>query len=618
MNRSSRVAQARAAVAVAVSALAFVVACKRPAEVRITSPTHGTFFSQAVDTIAVDGTILEVDPADARVAVNGVAAELDVASRTFRAFVPTVAGEVFQPLLAEMTQLSTGKVFRNRVVVVTGPMRPDALAIPNGFGLRILQSGLDDLSPVVAALIEQQLDLAALLPSSFESDGATITVLTNPPASFGGLTLALDASAGRLDVTGALDGVSVDLRIDKDGIFGGVHCSMEVDVDELTVTTHQQLAPSSDGSSIAVRQVAVDGAEVAVAFSGLTSLVDCESSGLFEKAKENRVRDKLQASLATALAAFLEGPDGTGPEDAPIAAAVEGQLAALEVGRLAVPGLASEIEASFASIDELAIGLQSFLHVDADPRISLRTPALGGVAALPARPDPDLPGSLLVPASAPVLTSILLHDASFAISLSAINRLLMSETEARRFETVIDEVDGQPLVAASLSDELPELEALPPDTPLRVKIKPTLAPVVTANAGPLGETLELQIADVLVSLVKLVQTDGPSKEEELLRAALDARLGVSVAAAADGGISASLGTVAGENLRVLILANQLGTSAAGLEIVAPFVLANQIPQLVTTTIGFPLPSFVDLDLDAVAVQRQPGHLVVFTKLEPTP
>src|SRR5690606_29238421 len=145
----------------------------------------------------VDGSIHEVDPANVQVSVNGVPAAVDVESKTFRATVPTVAGEVFQPLVAEMTNLSSGKVSRSRVVVVTGDMRPDAFTIANGFGLRVVQSGLDDIAPVAAALIEQQLDLAALLPSSFEDDGATITIVQNPPPSFRGLALVLDANTNR-------------------------------------------------------------------------------------------------------------------------------------------------------------------------------------------------------------------------------------------------------------------------------------------------------------------------------------------------------------------------------------------------------------------------------------
>ncbi|HEY8514802.1 MAG TPA: hypothetical protein VIS07_04720 [Candidatus Binatia bacterium] len=614
MDHASRSFRARATVTLAVSLVALTLACKPPAEVRITSPAHGTFFPPTTSSIVVDGSIHEVDPANVQVSVNGVPAAVDVESKTFRATVPTVAGEVFQPLVAEMTNLSSGKVSRSRVVVVTGDMRPDAFTIANGFGLRVVQSGLDDIAPVAAALIEQQLDLAALLPSSFEDDGATITIVQNPPPSFRGLALVLDANTNRLDVTGIIDDVSVDLRIDKPGIFGGVHCDMQLDIGEVRVTTHQQLSPTSDGSSIAVRQVKVNGKEVTVAFSGLASQVDCSGSGLFEKKKEKRVRDKVQESLTTALERFLVDPDGFGPEDAPIAAAIEEQLAALDIGSVEVPGLRSEIEARFATVDELAVGLQAFLHVDVNPRVIVRPGLPGGVLSLPARPDPDLPGSLLVPSGTPTLHDIVLHDAAFAVSLSAINRLLMSETEARRFALTLDEVKGEPLTAATFA-AIPEFAALPPDTPIRVKTKATLAPVVTADPGPHGEILDLQIAHLLVTLAKLVDANGAVREEELLRVAIDARVGVDLLAR-NGQVEALLGPIDAQSLRLFVVDNPIGTSADLIEAVGPIVLATQIPDLIGTTLSFPLPSFLDLDLKAAAVRRQPGHLVLFTQLVP--
>jgi hypothetical protein len=504
MNRSVQ----RACVAIVITALPLVTGCVPPPSVRITSPPHGMFVSAGATGVQVTGSIAQVDPGDASVVVNGVPALVDPATKTFTVVVPFTETRLFEPILAELTKVSTGKRFRDRIVVIRELDIPEAIPVPNAVALRIRQSALDDVAPVVSALLEQQLDLAALLPDEpIDSDGATIAILDDPAATLGGVTLALDTIPGAIDVTTVLDDVFVAARIDKDSI-PRLHCEVEVSIASLTVRTRQQLEPGgSDGEVIAVQQVAAStSTEVVVTASGLTSTADCSvGPGLFDSAKEKKVRELIQTELVAALADFLADPDGPSePLPAPIAEALEAQLAGLSLDEVEVTGLGSTIEAGFNAIAEQTEFVDASLDVDVDLKkieVALASAGLAGTRAL-VKPDPNLSGSLRVPGTTPVLNSKVKHDIGVGVSFSGLNRLLMSETEARRFQKTIDEITTangpEPFTAEALA-AIPEFAAMDPDTPLRARIKATLAPVLTDKAGPHGELLEAQVAQVVVS-----------------------------------------------------------------------------------------------------------------------
>src|SRR6185369_12854983 len=86
------------------------------------------------------------------------------------------------------------------------------------------------------------------------------------------------------------------------------------------------------------------------------------------------------------------------------------------------------------------------------------------------------------------------YDLGIAISTAGFNQLLRGQTECglmRSSLTTID-LDGEggvpplPITSTLLSLLVPELGQLPANTPLRIDIAPTLAPIVTGNAGPGG------------------------------------------------------------------------------------------------------------------------------------
>lgn len=605
--------------------LPLVSACVPPA-IRITSPPHGMFVSAGSSGVVVKGTLADVDPADASVTVNGVIAQIDAATKTFTATVAFGPQRLFEPIVAELTRVSTGRRSRDRIVVIRELDVPETAAVQDAVALRVKQNGLDDLASVVTALLEPQLDPAVLLPQEpIESDGATIDILEDPPATLGGVTLAFDAVPGAIDVTAVLSDVFIAARIDKPTI-PRIHCALEVSIGSLTVKTRQQLEPGgASGETLAVQQVPVaPGNEVLVTTSGLASTADCSvGPGLFDGAKEKHVRELIQTELAGAIADFLADPDGTsGPESAPIPVALETQLAGLDLSHVVVPGLRSTVDARFAAIDEQDAQIDASFDVDVDPK-QIEAVTAAGLATTRAifKPDPNLSGSLRVPGVYPTFTSSVRHELALGLSFSGLNRLLMSETEARRFQIVIDQVKSGgatvPFTASTLS-VIPEFAALPPDTPLRARIKATLAPVLTGNAGPHSELLEVQVAQVVVSVLKLAtNAQGQTTESEQLRLAIDARAGVNLSLAS-GALTATLGTLEQNDLTISVLANAIGANETLLEVAGPIVLASELPEIVGAAASFPLPSLLDLSVQAKHIQRKDGYLLLFASLVPTP
>ncbi|MEW6272389.1 MAG: hypothetical protein AB1689_24160 [Thermodesulfobacteriota bacterium] len=609
-----------------VAPLIAVVGCVPPPSVRITSPPHGLFVGAAATGVQVTGAITQIDPADASVVVNGVPAQIDAAAKTFTALVPFTEQRLFQPILAEMTKVSSGKRFRDRIVVIRGAAINEAAAVPDAVALRIRQSALDEIAPVLTAVLEPQLDIEGLLPDEpIESDDGVITVLDDPPAELGSVTLALDTVSGAIDVTAVLEDLFVAARVDRDAI-PRLHCEVGVSIGSLTVRTRQQLEPGgSDGETIVVQQIAAStGSEVVVTATGISSTADCSvGPGLFDDAKEKRIRERIQTELVAALADFLADPDGPSePQAAPVAAALEAQLAFLDVGAVEVDGLGSIIEASFGAITEQTALVDVRLDVDVDLKgIDLASPSSLAGARTVVKADPNLSGSLQVASTFPVLNSRVTHDLGVGVSFSGVNRLLMSETEARRFAAVIDALEtenGQEPFTAETLAAIPQFASMPPETPLRARIKATLAPVLTGNAGPHGEMLEAAVAQVVVSIARLgTNQQGQTTEKLLLKLAIDARAGLDVSLAG-GALSASLGAPEPGDITITVLDNPIGADETLLEVLGPIVLTSELPKIVGTAASFPLPSFPGLVVQGTSVQRRDGYLVMFASLVPTP
>ena len=170
-----------------------------------------------------------------------------------------------------------------------------------------------------------------------------------------------------------------------------------------------------------------------------------------------------------------------------------------------------------------------------------------------------------------------------------------------------------PITSTLLSLIVPEFSQLPPGTPLRIDVAPTLAPIVSGNAGPAGELTELKIAHVTMNIVQ------PGPEKVWLSGVLDARMGLNLAFLPDGsGLAITLSQPDIADLAVVVLKNPLGADESQVETVLPSIVRPLIPSLAGALSGFPLPQFFGLSLQGVEVSRSGQFLSLFANLAPAP
>src|SRR5690606_6418022 len=149
----------RTFVVLAAAALLVGSACNKPAKIFIDSPAHGSFTTAAQTTLT--GHVqpmrqgLQVD-------VNGTVVPLQP-DGTWAVTMPLDASAVTTPFVATLTQVSNGRqLSRKRIVVHRSASVADGAFSNNGVALRINDSGLDQIEPVIQSQIN--LDLATLLP----------------------------------------------------------------------------------------------------------------------------------------------------------------------------------------------------------------------------------------------------------------------------------------------------------------------------------------------------------------------------------------------------------------------------------------------------------------------
>src|SRR5205085_10319816 len=83
------------------------------------------------------------------------------------------------------------------------------------------------------------------------------------------------------------------------------------------------------------------------------------------------------------------------------------------------------------------------------------------------------------------------YGVAISISSEGFNQMLKAQTECGLLVTSISSLDlgtgAVPLTASVLSVIMPEFAVYNPATPFRIDVKPTLAPIIVAAAGPAGE-----------------------------------------------------------------------------------------------------------------------------------
>lgn len=581
-----------------------------PPEIYLDSPSHGVFTTASSSTVS--GHVVNPVPGQV-VTVNGTPVTLSP-TNTFSINVPLDAAQIFNPVVAELTVPSTGFLRRDRRVIIRGQSVADGAFSTNAIGLRINDSGFDKLEPVIQSMIP--LDLGTLLPPGTlisDDDICVVSVfggclggidkvyVASPAPSFSSMAINIDSQTGYalLDVT--LYNVFLRLFLDNFGVVPD--CYLRVTANSVLISTNHTLQPlPSNPSQLDVNQLG----DPTVAFSNFNAEIEggfiCDVIDFLAPLFMN-----LETEARNALVNYLKDPDGSGPQDSLIAGAMQSALAGLSIAGQIGGALGVQLDAPFNFVSPDNNGI---------------TFGINARITAPNKPPytPDFTASLHVPEAFPTYGTTtpvqgLTYHMAISLGTSAMNQLLKALTENGILNFEITEIDlgSGPVTITSdlLAVFLPAFGNLPPGTPLKIVIAPTIAPVLTGNLGPNpGDLAELKLAHLLISITSV---DGATL---YLRGAVDARAGLQLNYdAATNSLSFVISSINPSDVTTVLLDNPLGVLDSEIQSVVPTLIQQFLPSLAGGLGSIPLPSILNLQPVGREVSRLGQIITIFINFQ---
>jgi hypothetical protein len=586
-----------------------------PFVVQLTSPTHGTFTTAS--SIGVTGQVTADPISSVSLTINGNAVSI-AGDGSFSTSIPLSQAAIFNQVRAELTEIATGFTTRDRRVVIAGPSVASGAPASQTVALRLTDTGFNTLEPILTDLVD--FDITTLLPvgtqvigyqcvqDSFLGCLASIDSATVQAVSLGGFGLDVDSMTNFVAGDILLTNIFVDLRVHLTISGIGTTCD-HFQVSASTTNIYGDYALEPDGSNpenIDVNQIG----GVNVVFGNFNDNVDCGGIG-FLTFLVNLAKGNVQQQVHDALVGFLDDPDGSGPQDAPIAQAIEDALGGLEIAGPIGAGLGVDLHTPLFSIPEDVYGVT----------------LASNSQMTPLAPDPSAPTfarTLVIPQTFPFsqLSQQMSpggHNYGMALALSdtAFNQILAAQVESGLLQAEVSEIDlgtgTQPVTAGLFSLLVPEFGLLPPSTPLLLRITPTLAPVLTGNTGSLGEIAELKMSHLLIDIV----SGSPGPETLQMRLAADITSAFDLTATPTGLLPALTAPDAGDIL-ITLLDNPLGADEAQINATVPVLLGPLFPQLSTLLQPIALPEFLGLQPTPVEVGRVGDFMGVYLDVAPAP
>lgn len=567
-------------------------------------------------TGAAPGGTLKVNGATVAVAGDG----------TWSTAIPSTPGYTTQ-INAVYTDPG-GIEYRQRRAVVNGPSVADGSYSPEGVGLRFTNTGLANLGPVINQLAGGAFDIGSVLLAQ--------RPLINAPNAF--LTFditgnAYEAGIGTASVVAASgdNGVSttitvkdlyigVDLNI-TDNLAIDTDCRLELQIPTTVITNTFDFRPlPGDPSQVDVNLVGSPTVNTGtVGYQFISGICDADTF-LIGDIVNSLAGGQIQSLVAGGFSSQLGDPDGSGPQDSPVAAAIQAALSDISIAGSVGTAVKVNLDAPFTQITESSSAIDFRANADFFPTIG------SGASDCPAVANaPDLTSSFDVAGDYPTLGDTTPsgdpYGLGLVVSSSAFNQMLSSMTECGLLNQDITEISlgGPPLPITStvLALLAPQFGTkLPANTPIKIRVVPTNGPYLTDRAGPAGEPGELVLANLLLQFIQ-TRTDGG--ENVVLELAVDAPLGF------DLGVNAALDQLAptitpppASAVKARVYRNTIGVSEPAIEALFPSLFPSFVSGLSDTFAAFPLPDFLGLKLNVRSVARQGNYWVLYSNLDQVP
>lgn len=601
------------------------------AVVKIDTPSHGEYTTDT--SVTVEGSFSGVIPdASTEIRVNGGVTQFDTDARTFSAVVPVDRDKVFNRIAVELIQGDPPEVVRTSTVTViavdgttTGPLSEGALN-PEGVVMRLNNTGLDQIGPVIESLSSEALNVGDLITSQnpvlddecvIEAGSSCLFKATVNAVEVGFGSFGLDAAAtgpSSVDATIPIEDffVEIDMRVRDVANILDFTCGLELMADSAAISATFDLQPDGDDARL------VDVNQAGALSIGLDQFSYQFISGICDNPILGDIIDgivgsNLEGLVTDGFATSLGDPDGGGPLDSPIAEAIQMALADIAIAGPVGDAIGAMLDAPFSAISEDANGVSLI----ADAAITQPNP-------LPLAPDLGASFSVLgetPPAFGEVSPSGLPYGLAFAISTTSLNQMIQALIEGGLLQLDLTEIQAPGLGPISLnvgvlSALIPNFgDAGDPGDPVEIRIRPRLSPVFTPNPGPSGEQFELKIGALRVEF--FVQNGVGSAGTFVLILDVNLATGVDLAFT-ENGLEFNLGNPDPESLDAQVVKDSLGIDPDALDASLQGILPFLTGPLSEAIEAFPIPGLLGLDLDPVELARVDSWVTLFANLNEVP
>jgi hypothetical protein len=608
-----------------------------PPQIFIDTPAHGAFINAASTVVTGHVANSNLATVQGQVSVNGVNVTVNP-DLTFSTTVSLDSTKVFNGITATLFPTFPNPE-RARITVIAGQGIAEGSLSSKSVALRINDTGLDTLEPLITSLVP--LNLATLLPpgtliidnycyaSIFGAciGRVDVTVAPSPPPSIGSYTINADSLALN-DVRAVVTLNNLFVRANVVAVSGiGFTCHFNISATSATITGDYNLSPlASQPSDVDVTQ----NANVSVGTIGFSDGggADCDGffGGLVAALIGIFVPD-IQGLVTSGLVNFLADPDGGGPADSPIAAAIQTALSNISISGPIGNGIGVTLETPLFKVDEDASGItlgsntrMTILPAEVDPNaydptasyvvpgIAFPGEAGGGPAYGATTPTTGSPAGALP------------YGVAIGISPTAFNQLLRTQIEGGLLLTSLTQLDlfgsgPVPITSTILSLFEPRFALLGLGVPLTLVIKPLLAPVITAAAVAPPNDAELRAGHLVIDVM------GPPGVGLVVSFIVDARVFLDIgftpaAGATPASLNFALSPPALADIAVQVVKDSLEVNEANIGLILPPLIQALFPSLASSLASFPLPEFLGLNLSLVKITKQGEFISLYTNLVP--
>lgn len=629
-------------------------------EITITNPPQNHF--QTSSSRLVNGNVINQSSAQSVELNNQALASGILAGGTFSSTrnlantteFPTKWNPL-RPMKAAVKVAAEGYGNQDRIMVFQGASIPDSICAaagqpgcsPQNVALRINDSGLDKIEAIITTLVPLDPSDLFTLPqrvsgsncftfSIFGGCAAGINYADITQVNFGSVGIALDSRTNRVFGRVTINNLFVRVFVSGSGLVSD--CNIDVTANAVYIDDFYTLGahPTNIGSVDVNEELP---ANPILTFVPSPPNVNANCNGLLAFLIEGIIEGQVEPLLNSGLVDFLKDPDGTGPQDAPIAGAVETALSGLQISGPIGASLGVLLKTPIYDVfeDEVGITLDNDSSVTLDPN---QPPPPAAAPDFAASFHP-LPGSFpSFGATTPV--GGIPYDLAITLGTSTFNQLLKAQVELGLFNIELTELDllgggPQPVDANLLSLLVPEiLNVNPPDEPMTVRIVPISSPLITGDVGPkacsggtqvgascvtsatcsgggvcINTLTELIVPQLAVSIIR------NSDSVVQLTAVADVLLGFN-AVSQGAAIGFQITSPGPGDIVVVLVDNPLGTSEPALAAALPVLIGPLLPSLADSFGEIPLPTLFDLAITPVEISKmgsQPGdHIGIFVNL----